>query len=170
MPAPRRRLALALTLAGAWALMRLGLLSAGGEAGRAVDLTIDGRRVAALVFRGDAPAPALLVAAHGGLASKETLMHVCWEARRRHADCVALDALGHGASEALPRDRVIEAMRGALRADRALGAYEGYETVRFLGHSMGAFLGCGAAFPCARSVSLGQGVDCPPDRIVWGTV
>ncbi len=164
----RRRIALASAFAAAWALLRLALLAAGGDPGRAADLTVGGRRVAALVFRDEAaPARTLLVVAHGGLASKETLLNVCWEARRRGADCVAVDALGHGASAPRPPGQIIAAMRASLRADLALGRYE---AVRFLGHSMGAYLGCGAVFPCEHSVSLGQAVNCPPDRIVWGTV
>lgn len=78
-----------------------------------------------------------------------------------------VDALGHGASSELPAKNVVGAMREALRVDRALGPYG---DVRFVGHSMGAYLGAGAVFPCERSVSIGQTVPCEARRMVWGDV
>lgn len=158
-------------LVALWLLLRCALLLTGAEPGEGVRVRIGEDEVAALLFRGDRPAKTLLVATHGGLASKETLLPVCWEARRRGADCVAIDALGHGASSALPSGRdSIASMRKALRVDRTLATSGSATNVRFVGHSMGAYLGCGAVFPCEDSVAMGQGVDCPESRIVWGDV
>lgn len=154
-------------LAALWLTLRAALVLTGGESGQAIDVAIDGRRSAALLFRGPVPARTLVVASHGGLASKESMMSVCWEARRRGADCVLVDALGHGASSAIPPHEALTAMRHGLRVDRALGSYA---DVRYVGHSMGAALGCGAVYPCARSVSIGQGVACDPSRIVYGSL
>ena len=85
-------------LGGLWIALRIALVLEGGELGRAIDVHIDGRRSSALLFRGEVPARNLVVASHGGLATKESLLSVCWEARRRGADCVLVDALGHGSS------------------------------------------------------------------------
>lgn len=155
------------TVAVLWVLLRAALVWAGGEVGEGVRARIDGHDVAMIVFRGPVPSKTLVVALHGGLASKESLLPVCWEARARGADCVVVDALGHGASSELPRTDLVAAMRRALRAERALA---GYDDVRFVGHSMGAFLGAGAVYPCARSIAIGQAVACGPSRIVWGAV
>jgi len=154
-------------LAALWLALRATLVGAGGESGEAIDLAIDGHRSAALLFRGPVPAPTLVVASHGGLASKESMMSVCWEARRRGADCVLVDALGHGASSTIPDRGALTAMHHGLRVDGALGSYS---DVRYVGHSMGAALGCGEVYPCARSVSIGQRVACDPSRIVYGSL
>ncbi len=155
------------TLAATWIVFRALLVAHGGEIGEARELSVAGHRVAALLFRGDVRSRTLVVVVHGGLATKETLVPLCWEVRRRGADCVAVDALGHGGSSALPPRNTLEEVRRALRVDRALG---GYDDVRFAGHSMGAYLGCGAVFPCERSVSIGQVVSCAPSRMVFGSV
>jgi hypothetical protein len=144
------------------------LWSAGGELGQSATVSVGPHAVAVLWFRDAVPRDTLLVVAHGGLASKETLSAVCWEARRRGADCVAVDALGHGASSAQPALGTIAAMREALRVDRSVRP--AYLQVAFLGHSMGAFLGRGHSFSCGQSVALGQGTDCDDDRVVWGTL
>ncbi len=150
-----------------WLALRAALVASGGEPGQAIDLENDGHRSAVLLFRGASKAHTLVVASHGGLASKESLMSICWEARRRGADCVLVDALGHGASGAIPPSNALGALHRGLRVDGALGPYA---DVRYVGHSMGAALGCGAVYPCAKSVSIGQGVACDPSRIVYGSV
>ncbi len=151
----------------AWLALRLALLATGAELGEARTVAVGPNRVAVLLFQGPAPATTLLVVTHGGLASKESVMAVCWEARRRGADCVAVDALGHGASSAQPPSHTVAAMRAALVVAPALGSYR---TVRFLGHSMGAYLGRGRPYACAQSVALGQETECADDRVVWGTL
>ncbi len=166
MPSRSRLVQLALAL-GVWILLRLSLVVSGGEIGRGVTVRIDHHDVAMVVFRGEVPARTLIVASHGGLASKETLLPICWEARYRGADCVVVDALGHGASGELPEEDVVGAMRRALRVDGVLGPYA---DVRYVGHSMGAYLGSGTLYPCERSVSIGQRVPCDARRIVWGDV
>ncbi len=65
----------------------------------------------------------------------------------------------------LPEKDVGGAMRRALRVDGVLGPYA---DVRYVGHSMGAYLGSGTLYPCQRSVSIGQRVPCDARRIVWG--
>jgi hypothetical protein len=40
--------------------------------------------------------------------------------------------------------------------------------VRFIGHSLGAALGCGGAFRCEECASMGQAVPCP--NTIWGSV
>lgn len=151
-----------------WLVLRLGLFATGAELGEARTLSLGAHRVAVLLFRDAIPRDTLLVATHGGLSSKESLMAVCWEARRRGADCVAVDALGHGASSAQPALHRLEEMHAALRVAPQLGSYR---HVRFLGHSMGAFLGRGDPYPCRESVALGQETAaCPDQRIVWGTL
>ncbi|EYF06154.1 alpha/beta hydrolase [Chondromyces apiculatus] len=157
-------------LAGLWGLLRLFLIAAGGVPGQGVALQVGEARVTAIhliASDGGERAPRLLVAAHGGLASKETLLGACWEARRRGADCLAVDLLGHGGASAIPGSRVVEEMHRALRVDRVLG---GYREVRFVGHSLGAALGCGGAFPCQASVAIGNRAPCAESRIVWGDV
>ena len=96
-------------------------------------------------------------------------MSVCWEARRRGVDCVLVDALGHGASDPIPSHDALGAMQRGLRVDGAPGIGP-YADVRYVGHSMGAALACGTVYPCARSVSIGQGVACDESRIVYGSV
>lgn len=150
-----------------WLVLRSLLLATGAELGEARTLEIDGRQVTVLFFRGAEPAPTLLVATHGGLSSKESVLAVCWAARRRGADCVAVDALGHGGSSAQPDVFTVRLMREAMRVAPGLGHYE---NVRFLGHSMGAYLGRGTPYPCGESVALGQTTDCDDDRVVWGTL
>lgn len=170
MPSKRLTpLRVAVSLAVLWLLLRGLLLTSGAELGHARTLSMPGgHRVAVLSFQDDPPRDTLIVATHGGLSSKESLMAVCWEARRRGADCVAVDALGHGASSAQPERNRVRSMRAALRVAPALGSYR---QVRFLGHSMGAYLGRGDPYPCAESVALGQETAlCPDQRIVWGTL
>jgi pimeloyl-ACP methyl ester carboxylesterase len=160
------RHAIAIALVVVWLGVRGALALAGGELGSPVTLHIAGAEVAALAYRGPSPAPTLLVVAHGGLASKETLASLCWEARARGADCVAVDLLGHGASSAIPRRDSLAAMGEALRVDRAAGLQHAH--VRFIGHSLGGALGCGAAYRCDECAAIGQPVNCP--NVVWGTV
>jgi pimeloyl-ACP methyl ester carboxylesterase len=160
------RYAIAIALVVLWLGLRGALALSGGEVGSPVTLHMAGGEVAALSYRGAAPAPTLLVVAHGGLASKETLASLCWEARARGADCVAVDLLGHGGSSAIPRRDSLATMREALRADRASGLQ--HARVRFIGHSLGAALGCGAAFRCDECAAMGQPVDCP--NVFWGSV
>jgi pimeloyl-ACP methyl ester carboxylesterase len=161
-----RSLVAVLALVALWLVLRAALVASGGELGRAIDIEIDGHRSAALLFRGAAPSRTLVVASHGGLASKESMLSVCWEARRRGADCVLVDALGHGASGAIPSRDALGALHRGLRVDGAVGSYS---DVRYVGHSMGAALGCGVVYPCSRSVSIGQGVACDESRIVYGS-
>jgi pimeloyl-ACP methyl ester carboxylesterase len=151
----------------AWLALRAALVYAGGELGSEVTLRSAGSDVAALSYRGESRASTLLVVAHGGLASKETLASLCWEARARGADCIAIDLLGHGESSPIPRPGSWIAMRDALRADRTPTG-GGYARVRFIGHSLGAALGCGGAFRCEECASMGQAVPCP--NVVWGSV
>lgn len=165
--ASHRPLRWALGLVVAWLALRLALLATGAELGEARTLALGPNRVAVLLFQGRTPATTLLVVTHGGLASKESVLAVCWEARRRGADCVAVDALGHGASSAQPPNDTVAAMRAALAVGPLLGSYR---TVRFLGHSMGAVLGRGQRYACAQSVALGQETQCADDRVVWGTL
>lgn len=121
-----------------------------------------------LVFRDAEPRSTLVVTSHGGLASKETVLPICWEARRRGADCVAVDALGHGASARLPRvEDEVPVMRAALRVDRAVGAYR---EVRYVGHSMGGWLGAGGSYPCDRAISIGNETECAEGRVVRGSI
>lgn len=171
-PRPQVRLLLgvALVLVAVGLGLRLLLVLAGGVLGEAVQLQVGPAKVAAILFRSGEPGGArpLLIAAHGGLATKETLLGACWEARQRGADCVTLDTLGHGASSRLPRTGVIAAMRRALHVERALGTTSAQ--VRFLGHSLGAHLGCGAVFPCGRSVAIGSQVDCDRSTMVFGNL
>lgn len=110
-------------VASLWLLLRAALVWAGGALGEDVRARIDGHDVAMIAFRDAAPSRTLVIAAHGGLASKESLLPVCWEARARGADCVVVDAVGHGASSALPRTDVVAAMRRGLRAERVLEGY-----------------------------------------------
>lgn len=162
-----RSLLAVLGLVALWLALRAALVASGGELGQAIDIEIDGHTTAALLFRGAAKRRTLVVASHGGLASKESMLSVCWEARRRGADCVLVDALGHGASGAIPSRDALGALHRGLRVDGAVGPYS---DVRYVGHSMGAALGCGAVYPCAQSVSIGQGVACDESRIVYGSV
>ncbi|AKU95264.1 hypothetical protein AKJ09_01928 [Labilithrix luteola] len=154
-------------VAVAWLLLRSLLAALGGGLGESVVIERDGHTTRGLLFRAKAPARTLVVAAHGGLATKESLLSLCWEVRARGADCVVVDVLGHGTSSALPPHDPVGAMRRALRVDRGLGAYD---DVRFVGHSMGAYLGAGAAFPCGASIAIGNPVPCGESRIVWGSV
>jgi pimeloyl-ACP methyl ester carboxylesterase len=163
----RAPIAVVLGLAALWLALRVALVASGGELGHAIDIDIGGHRSAALLFRGASPAHTLVVSSHGGLASKESMLSVCWEARRRGADCILVDALGHGASGAIPSRDALGALHRGLRVEGAIGSYS---DVRYVGHSMGAALGCGAVYPCARSVSIGQGVACDESRIVYGSV
>jgi hypothetical protein len=161
------RFKLAAALFVLWVALRCALAMTDAPLGEARQLEIGAHRVSVLLFRGERPASTLLVVAHGGLASKETLTAVCWEARRRGADCVAVDALGHGGSSAQPSREVVVDMRRALDVARLIGPYP---EVRFLGHSMGAFLGRGHPYPCAESVAVGNHTACDDQREVFGTV
>lgn len=135
-------------LAVLWLGLRLLLLWSGGQLGECARFRFGQSEVAAIIVpgKGAGGERPLLIAAHGGLAAKETLLGLCWEAAQRGADCVTLDALGHGDSNSLPTRNTIAAMRRALHVEHALGV--GSERVYFIGHSMGAYLGCGAVFPC----------------------
>jgi pimeloyl-ACP methyl ester carboxylesterase len=150
-----------------WLVVRVLLVVSGGELGTAknIELSDSSGSVSALLFQGTVPAQTLVVVTHGGLASKETLMVACWEARQQGADCLAVDSLGHGYSSVIPSQDALIEMRDALRLRSLVG---NYKSVRFLGHSMGAALGCYAVYPCVQSVSIGQPVACPPHRIVYG--
>lgn len=156
-----------LVLVVAWLVLRGLLLVVGGGFGESVAIEREGLTTRGLLFRAPAPSRTLVIAAHGGLATKESLLNLCWAIRERGADCVVVDALGHGSSSALPPHDPVGAMRRALHVERALGHYD---DVRFVGHSMGAYLGCGTAFPCDAAVSIGQGVPCGESHIVWGSV
>lgn len=153
-------------LAVLWLGLRLLLLWSGGQLGESVRFQLGQSEVAAImvVGKGAGGERPLLIAAHGGLATKETLLGLCWEAAQRGADCVTVDALGHGDSSPLPTRNTIAAMRRALHVEQALGVGSG--RVYFIGHSMGAYLGCGAVFPCEHSVAIGQPVACEDDRII----
>lgn len=151
--------------------IRTWLASLGAPLGESITFQAAPHHVAeGLLFRsnkGAAPRP-LLIAGHGGLATKETLLGLCWEATERGADCVTLDALGHGASSPVPIRNTIAAMRGALHIERSLGI--GQERTYFVGHSMGAYLGCGEAFSCSHCVAIGQSVPCEQHRMVRGRI
>ena len=170
MSSTRRLLAGAALLIALWLGLRGLLLLEGGSPGEALDVRLNGHAVSALLLRAKAertPRP-LVIALHGGLAAKETLLALCWEALRRGADCATLDALGHGQSGRLPHEHAISAMRSALHIEQALGVAS--TQTYFIGHSMGAHLGCGTVFPCERCVAIGQPVSCDERRIVYGTV
>lgn len=154
-------------VAVAWLVLRGLLLVMGGGFGESLAVEREGRTTRGLLFRADAPSRMLVIAAHGGLAAKESLLNLCWAVRERGADCIVVDALGHGASSALPPRDPVESMGRALHVERAVGHYD---DVRFVGHSMGAYLGAGTAFPCESSTSIGQGVPCSESHIVWGSV
>lgn len=166
---PARPWAAAVCL-GMWLVLRLTLLCCGGSFGEAVRVTLGPHSVSALVLRAsDSPGSRpLLLAVHGGLAAKETLLPLCWEANRRGADCATIDALGHGASSRVPTAHSLDAMRSALPIQHALG-FPAHPTY-FIGHSMGAHLGCGAVFSCAHCAAIGQPVHCDASRIVYGTL
>ncbi len=153
-------------LAVLWLGLRVLLLWSGGQIGESVRFRFGQSEVAAIMVAGKGAGGErlLLIAAHGGLATKETLLGLCWEAAQRGADCVTVDALGHGDSSPLPTRNTIATMRRALHVEQELGV--GSERVYFIGHSMGAYLGCGAVFPCEHSVSIGQPVACEDDRII----
>jgi pimeloyl-ACP methyl ester carboxylesterase len=154
----------------AWLALRIVLLVMGGGSGRFVSLPVGEHRLAGLYFRGEKPAATLLVAGHGAIASKETLLPICWEARRRGVDCLTVDHLGHGQSSPMPRQGTYDAMRASLAlAVKSLGVPEETRVV-FVGHSLGAVLGCGHAAPCERSVAIGQRTACGPAHEVWGRV
>ena len=152
-----------------WLGLRVWLWSAGAPLGESVTVRVDSQHVAkGLLFRsaeGTKPRP-LLIAAHGGLATKETLLGLCYEAVSRGADCVTIDELGHGASSPVPILNTISAMRAALHVERALG--QSAEHTYFVGHSMGAYLGCGSAFSCSHCVAIGQSVPCEDRRMIYG--
>jgi len=120
-----------------------------------------------LYLAGNEPADLLVITAHGGLASKETTLEFCREARARGADCLAVDLAGHGASRRVAARRPAgdgaagcAAMSEALAVlDRpqALGpAGPVYDRRVFIGHSLGAALGGGSVFPCSRSSCVGN--------------
>lgn len=155
-------------LVGLWLALRGAMLMLGAELGEARTLSLHGHRVSVLYLHGQTPSDTLLVVTHGGLASKETVLPLCWEARHRGVDCVAVDALGHGESSAQPARDTIGASARALQVHTQLDAQ--YTKIRFIGHSMGAYLGRGHAYPCASSFALGQGTVCDDDRVVWGTL
>ena len=155
-------------LLGLWLVLRLGLLYAGGAWPSAHQVTVGSHRVAALEtspVEASAPDP-LLVVAHGGLASKETLLGLCWEARARGARCWTVDALGHGQSDPLPLQHTRAAMRAALHVEQ--GTKAGLADTAFIGHSMGAALGVGTEYPCGRAVAIGHHSPCAPDRQIFG--
>lgn len=170
MPTARRTAPPVLVLISLWLLLRLGLAWHGGSFAESRPLDLHGHTVSALLLRADSPSKTrpLLVALHGGLAAKETLLPLCWEANRRGADCVTLDALGHGASSRLPLRDTLSRMRSVLHVESLLDVPAAQTA--FVGHSMGAHLGCGAVFPCSRCVAIGQPVRCEPSRIVYGTL
>lgn len=154
-----------------WLALRIGLALCGAPLGESISFQIDDQHVAqGLLFRSDKGAGShpLLIAAHGGLATKETLLGLCWEAASRGADCVTLDELGHGASSPVPIHKTIAAMRAALHVERQLGY--SIDNTYFIGHSMGAYLGCGSAFSCSHCVAIGQSVPCEDRRMVYGQV
>jgi len=92
----------------------------------------------------------LLIAAHGGLANRNTMMAFCYEANARGADCLTFDLMGHGASSTeitdLQEPRCEDATRvlhDAVEEVRVLGLKgKRYATVGYVGHSLGAALLC----------------------------
>ena len=84
-----------------------------------------------------------VLASHGGMASKETLLHICAEVARRNGTCVAVDLPGHGENRSPAFTAPNPGCRDARTALRAA-----WETTPgksgFIGHSYGAHLGCEA--------------------------
>ena len=92
-----------------------------GTSVTAVAVHTDGSgELAGLYLTGGEPVEVLVITAHGGLASKETTLEFCREARARGADCLAVDLAGHGASASVAAhltDRVSGASCSAMSAE-----------------------------------------------------
>jgi alpha-beta hydrolase superfamily lysophospholipase len=129
---------------------------------------------------GQAPEPVL--AFHGGLACKETMLDICREAAHLGADCYAVDLPGHGASEETIRllpnggEAGCSSMAAWVSRTRKALALRTGSSPSVVGHSLGAELAwidgqvCGEPAETGRPTPayIGGAYDC--SSAIEGTV